>query len=711
MVVDFLPVLKHREEVKSTRDAERHPYFYSKTLVNTEKMLESTDFACTLKETKTTIPISRTPKPISGFGLKPGRYRLSAVKVAGFDPLDANHAASTGVGSFPVLDRTCKQGKENTGMRDNQTTRRMPMIVTAMACATASMLAGLALGPSAMAAGTTITLQGADGASLAGHTFDVYRIGTYTDQILNGTRISSLGVRGDTASNAWAADAIGIANAYDPSTADDIGKVYGYDDAGNIANIKMDSQTRQLRNISKALSQSSKKPAAIQGGANLTTTQSTLTINVPAEGLYYITDSAGNPIMVGTKSGNANIMKNDAKDPQWRTLGVAVVKAKSVRVDKKVQVQRNGATVGKDGTASDPVGVTVGDTVTNTVEVTVPNKQAASAVKFKLVDQPKGQTYVKGSLSVRLKNAPQTTDITADAVVYDGTTQNNAKSIPGDPTLKTADNRPADPDLAIPAGGWGIDGRNLLDKYSNRTIVITYRMTVDKASVTDPANNTVHTYGTFTDGIRFTTITDQDKADIKAYDFTLRKVDAGNVNTLLDGARFQIQRNGKWMNLDWNTGKWSDAADQGSASVFITGDTNHDGTVDNRDDASQRGLIRFKGLGYGTYTVTETREPAGYASYAKPTFTVTIDDAGTSIQYRGTGTVPNLTSRLDNNTVQVKNVANLTQLPQTGGVLAFAFWLACAMPLFAIGGTMAVRGARNRRDALMLTHDGDTPAV
>lgn len=710
MVVDFLPVLKHREEVKSTRDAERHPYFYSKTLVNTEKMLESPDFACTLKETKTTIPISRTPKPISGFGLKPGRYRLSAVKVAGFDPLDANHAASTGVGSFPVLDRTCKQGKENTGMRDNQTTRRMPMIVTAMACATASMLAGLALGPSAMAADTTITLQGADGASLAGHTFNVYRIGTYTDQILNGTRISSLGVRGDTASNAWAADAIGIANAYDPSTADDIGKVYGYDDAGNIANIKMDSQTRQLRNISKALSQSTRKPAAIQGGANLTTTQSTLTINVPAEGLYYITDSAGNPIMIGTKSGNANIMKNDAKDPQWRTLGTAVVKAKSVRVDKKVQVQRNGATVGKDGTTNDPVGVTVGDTVTNTVEVTVPNKQAASAVKFKLIDQPKGQTYVKGSLSVRLKNAPQT-DITADAVIYDGTTQNNAKSIPGDPTLKTADNRPADPDLAIPAGGWGIDGKKLLDKYSNRTIVITYRMTVDKASVTDPANNTIHTYGTFTDGIHFTTITDQDKVDIKAYDFTLKKVDAGNVNTLLDGARFQIQRNGKWMNLDWNTGKWSDAADQDAASVFITGDSNHDGTVDNRDDASQRGLIRFKGLGYGTYTVTETKEPAGYASYAKPTFTVTIDDAGTSIQYRGTGTVPNLTSRLDNNTVQVKNVANLTQLPQTGGVLAFAFWLACAMPLFAIGGTMAVRGARNRRDALMLTHDGDTPAV
>ncbi|MFR1218968.1 MAG: prealbumin-like fold domain-containing protein [Bifidobacterium longum] len=553
-------------------------------------------------------------------------------------------------------------------------------------------------------AGATITLQGADGASLAGHTFDVYRIGTYTDQILNGTRISSLGVRGDTASNAWAADAIGIANAYDPSTADDIAKVYGYDDAGNIANIKMDSQTRQLRNISKALAQSSRRPAAIQGGANLTTTRSTLTINVPAEGLYYITDSAGNPIMIGTKSGNANIMKNDAKDPQWRTLGTAVVKAKSVRVDKKVQVQRNGATVGKDGTTNDPVGVTVGDTVTNTVEVTVPNKQAASAVKFKLIDQPKGQTYVKGSLSVRLKNAPQT-DITADAVIYDGTTQNNAKSIPGDPTLKTADNRPADPDLAIPAGGWGIDGRNLLDKYSNRTIVITYRMTVDKASVADSANNTVHTYGTFTDGIRFTTITDQDKVDIKAYDFTLKKVDAGNVNTLLDGARFQIQRNGKWMKLDQNTGKWSEAADQDSATTFTTGDSNNDGKVDHKDNAAQKGLIAFKGLGYGTYTVTETKEPAGYASYAKPSFTVTIDDAGTAIRFAGKDQ-PGLTTGIDNNTVQVKNITNLTQLPQTGGALAFAFWLAVSCPLWGSGIVLAERSLKNRRKAVNLAGNG-----
>lgn len=686
----------------STRDAERHPYFfYSKTLVNTEKMLESTDFACTLKETKTTIPISRTPKPISGFGLKPGRYRPSAVKVAGFDPLDANHAASTGVGSFPVLDRTCKQGKENTGMKDNQTTRRMPMIVTAMACATASMLAGLALAPSAMAADTTITLQGADGASLAGHTFNVYQIGTYTGVVLKGNQISSLGIQGTTESNAWADDAITIANGYDKDTSDDITKVGGYDAAGSIAAIDMAKQAKQLSNIQAALNASSRKPATVTGGADLTTQDATLNITVPKEGLYYITDSAGSPIIIGTKSGAGTAMSG----APGRTLGVAVIKSKSVTTDKKVVVDRDGRQVSKQGDAADPVAVTVGDTVTHTIDVTVPN----TAVKFKLADAPAGQEYVKGSLKVALSGTA--TDVTADTVIYDGETQHGAKALPGDATLKKEDRTPADPDITVPAGGWALNATKLITTQGGKKITITYQSVVTKATAEKPSENSVSGTAIFKDGAHYTVVTNGDKVDLKSYDFTLKKVSAADVNTLVDGAEFQIQRGDKYLKLDTTTGEWSEAADQASATTFTTGDSNNDGKVDHKDNAAQKGLIAFKGLGYGTYTVTETKEPAGYASYAKPSFTVTIDDAGTSIQYRGTGTVPNLTSRLDNNTVQVKNVANLTQLPQTGGVLAFAFWLACAMPLFAIGGTMAVRGARNRRDALMLTHDGDTPAV
>lgn len=658
-------------------------------------MLESTDFACTLKETKTTIPISRTPKPISGFGLKPGRYRPSAVKVAGFDPLDANHAASTGVGSFPVLDRTCKQGKENTGMKDNQTTRRMPMIVTAMACATASMLAGLALAPSAMAAGATITLQGADGASLAGHTFNVYQIGTYTGVVLKGNQISSLGIQGTTESNAWADDAITIANGYDKDTSDDITKVGGYDAAGSIAAIDMAKQAKQLSNIQAALNASSRKPATVAGGADLTTQDATLNITVPEEGLYYITDSAGSPIIIGTKSGAGTAMSG----APGRTLGVAVIKSKSVTTDKKVVVDRDGRQVSKQGDAADPVAVTVGDTVTHTIDVTVPN----TAVKFKLADAPAGQEYVKGSLKVALSGTA--TDVTADTVIYDGETQHGAKALPGDATLKKEDRTPADPDITVPAGGWALNATKLITTQGGKKITITYQSVVTKATAEKPSENSVSGTAIFKDGAHYTVVTNGDKVDLKSYDFTLKKVSAADVNTLVDGAEFQIQRGDKYLKLDTTTGEWSEAADQASATTFTTGDSNNDGKVDHKDNAAQKGLIAFKGLGYGTYTVTETKEPAGYASYAKPSFTVTIDDAGTAIRFAGKDQ-PGLTTGIDNNTVQVKNITNLTQLPQTGGALAFAFWLAVSCPLWGSGIVLAERSLKNRRKAVNLAGNG-----
>lgn len=658
-------------------------------------MLESTDFVCTLKETKTTIPISRTPKPISGFGLKPGKYRPSAVKVAGFDPLDANHAASTGVGSFPVLDRTCKQGKENTGMKDNQTTRRMPMIVTAMACATASMLAGLALAPSAMAADTTITLQGANGASLAGHTFNVYQIGTYTGVVLKGNQISSLGIQGTTESNAWADDAITIANGYDKDTSDDITKVGGYDAAGSIAAIDMAKQAKQLSNIQAALNASSRKPATVTGGADLTTQDATLNITVPKEGLYYITDSAGSPIIIGTKSGAGTAMSG----APGRTLGIAVIKSKSVTTDKKVVVDRDGRQVSKQGDAADPVAVTVGDTVTHTIDVTVPN----TAVKFKLADAPAGQEYVKGSLKVALSGTA--TDVTADTVIYDGETQHGAKVLPGDATLKKEDRTPADPDITVPAGGWALNATKLITTQGGKKITITYQSVVTKATAEKPSENSVSGTAIFKDGAHYTVVTNGDKVDLKSYDFTLKKVSAADVNTLVDGAEFQIQRGDKYLKLDTTTGEWSEAADQASATTFTTGDSNNDGKVDHKDNAAQKGLIAFKGLGYGTYTVTETKEPAGYASYAKPSFTVTIDDAGTAIRFAGKDQ-PGLTTGIDNNTVQVKNITNLTQLPQTGGALAFAFWLAVSCPLWGSGIVLAERSLKNRRKAVNLAGNG-----
>lgn len=568
-------------------------------------------------------------------------------------------------------------------------------IVTAMACATASMLAGLALAPSAMAADTTITLQGADGASLAGHTFNVYQIGTYTGVVLKGNQISSLGIQGTTESNAWADDAITIANGYDKDTSDDITKVGGYDAAGSIAAIDMAKQAKQLSNIQAALNASSRKPATVTGGADLTTQDATLNITVPKEGLYYITDSAGSPIIIGTKSGAGTAMSG----APGRTLGVAVIKSKSVTIDKKVVVDRDGRYVSKQGDAADPVAVTVGDTVTHTIDVTVPN----TAVKFKLADAPAGQEYVKGSLKVALSGTA--TDVTADTVIYDGETQHGAKALPGDATLKKEDRTPADPDITVPAGGWALNATKLITTQGGKKITITYQSVVTKATAEKPSENSVSGTAIFKDGAHYTVVTNGDKVDLKSYDFTLKKVSAADVNTLVDGAEFQIQRGDKYLKLDTTTGEWSEAADQASATTFTTGDSNNDGKVDHKDNAAQKGLIAFKGLGYGTYTVTETKEPAGYASYAKPSFTVTIDDAGTAIRFAGKDQ-PGLTTGIDNNTVQVKNITNLTQLPQTGGALAFAFWLAVSCPLWGSGIVLAERSLKNRRKAVNLAGNG-----
>lgn len=529
----------------------------------------------------------------------------------------------------------------------------------------------------------------------AGHTFNVYQIGTYTGVVLKGNQISSLGIQGTTESNAWADDAITIANGYDKDTSDDITKVGGYDAAGSIAAIDMAKQAKQLSNIQAALNASSRKPATVTGGADLTTQDATLNITVPKEGLYYITDSAGSPIIIGTKSGAGTAMSG----APGRTLGVAVIKSKSVTTDKKVVVDRDGRQVSKQGDAADPVAVTVGDTVTHTIDVTVPN----TAVKFKLADAPAGQEYVKGSLKVALSGTA--TDVTADTVIYDGETQHGAKALPGDATLKKEDRTPADPDITVPAGGWALNATKLITTQGGKKITITYQSVVTKATAEKPSENSVSGTAIFKDGAHYTVVTNGDKVDLKSYDFTLKKVSAADVNTLVDGAEFQIQRGDKYLKLDTTTGEWSEAADQASATTFTTGDSNNDGKVDHKDNAAQKGLIAFKGLGYGTYTVTETKEPAGYASYAKPSFTVTIDDAGTAIRFAGKDQ-PGLTTGIDNNTVQVKNITNLTQLPQTGGALAFAFWLAVSCPLWGSGIVLAERSLKNRRKAVNLAGNG-----
>lgn len=577
-------------------------------------------------------------------------------------------------------------------MNPMKQSHRTPM---ALLAASAMLVAGLAATP-AYAAGETITLQGADGASLAGHTFNVYEIGRYTDIQLNGTTISGLAVTGSEASNKWAADAKKTANAYTKDTGDDIKDNPSFDDAGDIAAIGMD-QTSQLSNIQAALGQSALKDGAlVQNGKNLTSNDKTLAVTVPEAGLYYITDSVGAGIIVGTKAGAGAVMAG----APGRQLGVATIKSKATSTDKQVVVSRGGKDEAHQGTTADPVGVTLGDKVTHTITTTIPSA-TSQAVKFKVTDTPSGQAYVKGTLKVQL--ASDNTDLTSAATLYDGSTD-ALKTMPGDASLKKADGSPADPAFTVPTGGWGLDLTKLVASHAGARIIIRYQSVITAATVAKPATNQAATHGVYKDGNSYTTVDSNDKVDVKSYGFTLKKVSAGNTNELLNGAGFTIssgEGDGAKPLTRNQDGTWAAAQDASKATTFTTGDTNGDGIADGKDDAKGKGLITFTGLGAGTYTVKETRQPAGFSALAKPSLKVTIGDDGT-INFNGVAQ-QGLTSKLDDTTVQVKNIANLTQLPQTGGTLALLFWLVTASPLWGAGLVLTVRVLRDRREARGLT--------
>ena len=192
----------------------------------------------------------------------------------------------------------------------------------AAACAGTALLYGFSLAGTAAAADqATLTLNAAQGSTLAGHTFGVYRIGGYHDAVSSGEAIASFGVRGTTASNAWAQDAI---DNYNQAEAEDIDIPLGYDAAGAVASLADTGSAMQIRGIAKALAESSRRPAA----AKTVTGSGIQAVVTVEEGYYLVVDSQGAPMLIGTKI--------DGRSLNGTELGVATVKSKSITVDKRI---------------------------------------------------------------------------------------------------------------------------------------------------------------------------------------------------------------------------------------------------------------------------------------------------------------------------------------------------------------------------------------
>lgn len=196
--------------------------------------------------------------------------------------------------------------------------------------------------------------------------------------------------------------------------------------------------------------------------------------------------------------------------------------------------------------------------------------------------------------------------------------------------------------------------------YAGKTVTITYNATVNEDAL-DKVNNTAYVSKPNTDQY-----VEGTPVENKLYSFDFTKQDAdGNA---LAGAEFTISG----ANID----------EAFTAKGGVT-------TVTSGAD----GKVTFTGLAAGTYTVKETKVPDGFLQNVKPEFTVTIDKDG-NVSF-----TQDAWHLVDPQTVTVKNVKSVTQLPLTGAA-GITMLIVVALLL---GGAAALIGVRSHSLKRQLT--------
>lgn len=113
-------------------------------------------------------------------------------------------------------------------------------------------------------------------------------------------------------------------------------------------------------------------------------------------------------------------------------------------------------------------------------------------------------------------------------------------------------------------------------------------------------------------------------------------------------------------------------------------------------------MVTVKGLGEGTYTVTETHAPDGFIEVGLPSFTVTIGhdaDGNPTVDYgKGSDPFGLVTMPIKNDPLTVMNVRSITQLPLTGAAGTMLFTVLGL--LIAGAGALVYMKSRNVKRAL-----------
>ncbi|OXM99744.1 SpaH/EbpB family LPXTG-anchored major pilin [Bifidobacterium vansinderenii] len=543
--------------------------------------------------------------------------------------------------------------------------------------AAATLLSGLALGATTASADevlptdTTITMNAENAVQFDGHTYKAVKIGKY--DVSTGAQV----LVASSAMNALVKSALEAAGVNDvPAESSDYLQ-------WAISNNKLDTSgaspfygaTGVTRKFADALAQST---AADQKTVDPQMNGATATFNLGEVGYWLIVDqnavndksSKSLAILVGTP---------------WTLSDGTVVSAGTINVKNQT------ATVDK---AVDDQTVAIGKDATYTITTKIPNYVGYKVqgytfqVKDKFADNAP-LAYKTGTLTVKVGE----TTLNSDQYTVTGF----------DAASKTFT-----VDLSSYIQSQGFDGtadeKSLFDKTDlvGAKVTITYSATVTGTIGDQGAPNSPSI-------VYPNDPSDNEKKDeipgtpvkVFNFDYNLKKVDRTTV-AVLQGAKFAIQdkTSGKWL------GYVAAAGETPARWVELGGEPTADGAKTEADGVfttGKNGLVSFKGLDAGSYTIKEIAAPDGYVSVGL-TFDVKIDanisgtgnDAKANPAYTVTSDLLGLVSDGNTSTVTVENVKSLTQLPVTGAA-GIALFVAVGALLAGAGAAVYAKSTRTRR--------------
>ena len=500
--------------------------------------------------------------------------------------------------------------------------------------AAATLLGGMALGAaSAQAADpqTTPLLQVNN--AQEDHMYTPYKFATF-ENAGNGTvEVSTV--------EAWK-DAV-TAAADTANGNDSIPAEYKNNPAAYVATFNAE----QIRKFAEELAKTNPLPTADGAGLTVTAEQAGTAqpVAVDGEGWYLVTDTyngkAGTPAVVATTVNGLDNLRivADAKTGQG---GITTVGRFNAKNENPLTPPSKTAKVG-DVDVNDKT-VNVGDTVDFTVSAAVP----ASAANYDVYPFTITDTASKG-LKVAETNTfkVQVDGKDVDAALYK-VEQTGSAAVGTTTTITFA------------------SAKSLADK----TIVVSYTGVVTKDALTGLDGSVDNKAKITTNG----GTSGEGKTESKTYGFQFKKIGVDDDANALAGAQFVVKKkDGKFLKQDTESKAWSSVDDQTNATVFTSG---------------ADGLVQFKGLAAGDYTVMETNAPNGYAQNFKVTFDVSIAENGT-VTFKQ-DLLHQVTLPTDGQIATVKNVKSITQLPLTGAAGTTLFTVV-ALLVAGAGVTVAVK--------------------